>query len=313
VSAAGDVNGDGIDDLIVGAPGNNARGAAYVIFGRRDALFTDGDDTRDLNDFDLTLFPGTLATNALAGDDTVTLSETQNLGVAFFGNAGDDRITGTSHTDRVFGGSGRDRLRGEDGRDSLDGGAGSDLLYGGLGNDLARGGNGEDGLFGFRGDDSLDGGAGNDRLGGDGGRDLLDGGDGDDRILAGQGHDRLFGGADDDTLDGGEAGDRMTGGDGDDHFRFASTADSRPGAVDRITDFAPGDLVDLSRIDAVIGGADDAFVLIEGGPFTAPGQLRVLVAGGSTFLQGNTLGSGGTELLIALSGVHAISEADLVL
>ena len=45
VSAAGDVNGDGIDDLIVGAPGGGAglegsryEGAAYVVFGNTDGF-----------------------------------------------------------------------------------------------------------------------------------------------------------------------------------------------------------------------------------------------------------------------------------
>ena len=82
-----------------------------MIFGRRDepfTLFTDGDDVRDLNDFDLSLFPGALATDALAGDDTVMLSETQNLGVLFVGNAGDDTITGSSQRDRIRGNAGSD-------------------------------------------------------------------------------------------------------------------------------------------------------------------------------------------------------------
>ena len=105
----------------------------------------------------------------------------------------------------------------------------------------------------------------------------------------------------------------MTGGDGADVFRFAFTDDSPPGAIDLITDFAPGDLIDLSRIDALPGGADDAFTFIGDSGFTAAGQLRVFVSGGNTFLLGNTLGSSGAELLIALSGVHAIGEGDLVL
>jgi hypothetical protein len=60
VSAAGDMNGDGIDDLIVGSHGNSSgvsnAGAAYVVFGSRDDLFTDSDDVGDRNEFDLSLF-----------------------------------------------------------------------------------------------------------------------------------------------------------------------------------------------------------------------------------------------------------------
>ena len=46
VSIAGDINGDGVDDLIIGARradpnGNNDAGRSYVVFGRSDALFAD--------------------------------------------------------------------------------------------------------------------------------------------------------------------------------------------------------------------------------------------------------------------------------
>jgi hypothetical protein len=152
VSAAGDVNGDGIDDLIVGAPasgGFDHVGAAYVIFGRPDVLFTDGNNVRDLDDFDLSRLTLAQATHALAGDDIVTLSQTQNLGLLFTGNAGDDTITGSSQADRIrgdlgddslFGRGGDDRLWGTEGEDRLDGGAGADELNGGSDHDILRGG-----------------------------------------------------------------------------------------------------------------------------------------------------------------------------
>ncbi|NKB55075.1 MAG: hypothetical protein GKS00_01955 [Alphaproteobacteria bacterium] len=108
VSAAGDVNGDGYDDLMVGAPngddgGPNA-GAAYVMFGGAFWGSTDpitmtgtaGNETREM------LRGG-------AGDDTLT-----GLGGAdvFRAGAGDD-VLGVSDTAfvRIDGGTGRDTLR----------------------------------------------------------------------------------------------------------------------------------------------------------------------------------------------------------
>jgi hypothetical protein len=41
VSSAGDVNGDGLDDLIVGAQGTDSSGKSYVIFGKTDTNAVD--------------------------------------------------------------------------------------------------------------------------------------------------------------------------------------------------------------------------------------------------------------------------------
>jgi len=43
VSAAGDINGDGIDDVIIGADGANSfAGSSYVVFGQEQPIFKDG-------------------------------------------------------------------------------------------------------------------------------------------------------------------------------------------------------------------------------------------------------------------------------
>ncbi|PTQ87735.1 integrin alpha [Nitrosomonas ureae] len=85
VSTAGDVNGDGFDDLIAGAPGHNS---SYVILGR--SSFVDDVD--------------------------------------FQGTPGDDNFTGTKAAERFKGETGNDRMIGRGGADWFDGGAGNDYI-----------------------------------------------------------------------------------------------------------------------------------------------------------------------------------------
>lgn len=49
VGGAGDLNGDGLDDVIIGAAGYD-EGGAYVLYGRDDAMDTDGDGVPDGSD-----------------------------------------------------------------------------------------------------------------------------------------------------------------------------------------------------------------------------------------------------------------------
>ncbi|AWJ86101.1 hypothetical protein TSH58p_20185 (plasmid) [Azospirillum sp. TSH58] len=145
-----------------------------------------------------------------------------------------------------------------------------------------------DTLTGGAGDDTLTGGAGSDSLTGGAGRDRLDGGDGDDTLL------------------GGDGADTLTGGAGNDVFRVLTVGDA---AGDRITDFADGDRLDLSALNATFIG---------GGAFTGssvnlgPAQIRFAVTGAEgqqrTRVEIDGNGDGIADSVIELAGAHALRE-----
>jgi Ca2+-binding RTX toxin-like protein len=123
-------------------------------------------------------------------------------------------------------------------------------------------------MFGNQVANVLTGNAGNDTLYGLDGDDTLNGGAGTDGLLGGNGSDDLNGGDGTDTLFGGDGVDFLTGGAGNDIFIGeinATKVSSNNGAIslDVITDFAAGDILDLSGIDANTGLAgDQAFTLV---------------------------------------------------
>ena len=181
---------------------------------------------------------------------------------------------------------------GTDGNDTLDGAAGRDTLSGGAGDDT---------LSGFGGSDSLDGGAGNDLLYGGSGADVLRGGLGADMLIGGDGADSLDGGQGDDTLDGGAGADQLMGGDGKDTFRFTNIGDI---LNDRIGDFADGDRIDLSALNAVyIGSAQ-----FSGTPGnSSPVQVRSVVTGGMTRVEIASLGYPFANASFTLVGEHDLA------
>ncbi len=98
--------------------------------------------------------------------------------------------------------------------------------------------------------DTLDGRGGDDTLNGAGGADLLIGGDGNDVLNGGSLQTGILDSSND-TLIGGTGNDILVGQGGDDRFVFASDT-----GTDRITDFTPGDRIDLSAITTITGFPD---------------------------------------------------------
>jgi Ca2+-binding RTX toxin-like protein len=138
--------------------------------------------------------------------------------------------------------------------------------------------------------------------------DASDAGNGAFRLLGGAAADRLIGGAFADTIFGGADADILTGNGGGDLFVFVSILDSGAAAADRITDFGAGDLIDLSRIDAIAGGGDEPFEFIGDRAFTAAGQVRVVRSGSSWLIEANTNADADPELIILVD----VSPAEFV-
>jgi hypothetical protein len=232
-TAAGDVNGDGIDDMIVGSEHNKK---VYVVFGSSDGFDAelllsalDG-----INGFALTMPAGQSAgpTVSAGGDvngdgfDDITFAGTEGgvTGYVLYGRDVSNEVTD-------MGGAGADALAGSAGEDIFVAGRGNDTMTGGGGADVFRGGAGADRIVisddGFA---DINGGSGTDTLAFVGGGFALDLSaiassriEGIERIdlVAGSGENTLILSRGDILDLSGTSNKLVIAGDGDDHVTVA--------------------------------------------------------------------------------------------
>ncbi|RAI03527.1 hypothetical protein DLJ53_03270 [Acuticoccus sediminis] len=249
ISALGDVNGDGFDDIA----GYLAYSTFYggfvyfiytMLFGAADMAANgpsvragynhESSDTGPFGDLfrasyrarqSYVITDEATVSITLWRDDGDGMNLTATAGEPLSGGAGGDMLRGTASDDTLKGLAGRDSLVGEDGDDTLDGGADADTMIGGAGNDyyivglagdrvVERIDEGHDTVLSYANNYVLDDNVEVLRLGY--GRTTATGNDGDNLIVGNDGANVLIGAGGDDRIDGRGGDDRINGGVGDD-------------------------------------------------------------------------------------------------
>lgn len=240
-------------------------------------------------------------------------------------------LSGNEFGQSIVGNVGDNILRGFGGDDNLTGGAGNDMMYGGAGNDTYRVDQVDDRVIELVGEGydiikttvsfALKAGSEVEELraydsagttvlnlyGNEFGQKMV-GNDGANLLRGFGGNDKLYGLGGNDQLDGGTGNNVLTGGAGVDRFIFSNL-----GVSDKITDFTPGEKIDLRGIDANASlEGDQAFNWIGSDGFSnTAGELRSYAINGVNYLAGDVNGDGVADFLINV-GAHQVVTIDIL-
>jgi Ca2+-binding RTX toxin-like protein len=261
----------------------------------------------------------------------------------YAGGNGNDSVTATSDDNwTVMTKAGNDIITALGGNDTIDGGSGIDTIYAGAGNDVILMGaySGYDYVYGGAGNDTIRATADNTIIGlnaiadvetitSDGYANVRIVGTGSDNLFdfsattlsgivsidGGSGRDTIIGSAGNDNIIGGLGADVLTGGAGNDRFIYTDVAQSgQSSKADHILDFALGDKIDLSAVDANADLAGlQGFTFIGTSAFTGLGQLRIGLDNGHVAIYANVSGNLTPDFEIVLDNNAAISIGDFIL